>query len=89
MISNIYNTPYILKESGSTKGKSRKQIEKEDAKIIAFNKRKITHYKSIYQMLESDKYNDWEVGFLTSVAKQKNLSKKQIDIIQKLKSKIA
>lgn len=88
MISSIYNTPYILKESGTTKGKSRKQIEIEDAKVIAYNKRKVQHFKSIYQMLESDKYNDWEIGFLTSIAKQRNLTKKQIDILNKLKTKI-
>lgn len=88
MISSIYNTPYLLKESGSMKGKSRKQIEREDAKTIAYNKRKIKHFKSIYQMLESDKYNDWEMGFLTSIAKQNNLSKKQLEILNKLKHKL-
>lgn len=88
MVSSIYNTPYILKESGSMKGKSRKQLEREDAKIIAFNKRKLKHFKSIYQMIESDKYNDWEMGFLTSIVKQNNLSKKQLEILNKLKHKL-
>ena len=88
MISSIYNTPYILKESGSMKGRSKKEIERDEAKIIAYHKRKTKHFKLIYQMLESDKYNDWELGFLTSVAKQTNLTKKQLELLNKLKTKI-
>ena len=88
MISNIYNTPYILHKSGSRKGKSKKELEREDAKIIAYQKRKLKHFRLIYKMLDEPKHlNNWELEFLSSIAKNRTLSHKQREVLKKIKQK--
>ena len=73
MISNIYNSPYVLSKLGSRKGKSKKEIEKEEKAIIAsFKKLKLKDKKFKDKIISaSTKQNltDWEKDFLTSLLK--------------------
>ena len=91
MISKIYNTPYVLSKSGSRKGKSWKQINEENKKIVdSFKKQQIRDKKlkdKIFTAMNNPHLSDWEKNFLTSLSKFKTPSVKQLEVLHKILNK--
>ena len=88
MISSIYNSPYVLTKSGGRKGKSKKEIEKEEKAIIAsFKRLKLKDKKfkdKILSAINKKDLTDWENEFLKSLLKFKKPSLKQLEILNKI-----
>jgi hypothetical protein len=87
MVSSIYNSNSILYKSGSRKGKSLTKLKLEETQIIIHNNKQTKHYKEINHLItkSGDVLNLWELDFLQSISKQKYLSKKQVDTLNKIK----
>ena len=87
MISSIYNSGLHLYQTGKRKGKSKKKLELESAKFVIYNNKKTKHYKDINLLItkSGDLLNSWELDFLKSISIQKSLSKKQLEVLNKIK----
>ena len=88
MISSIYNSTYVLHKNGSRKGKSKKEIEKEEKAIKrAFKLDKALKLKlkqRIVTALSKDNLTDWEKEFLNNLKKFKKPSVKQLETLNKI-----
>lgn len=89
MISKIYESNYYLDQTYGRLGRSRKEIELDEARFIVYNNKEIEHYKLLNLLLmeAGDLLNSWEIEFIKSISKQKTLTRKQVVILNNIKTK--